>query len=49
MKVIIEDFQDIFSILDENGLTIESGFETYEEAEEYAEQNNMQIVNVFNL
>lgn len=46
--VVIEDFGDQFSIVDESGQTIETDFETYEEAAAYAEDSGYEIVQSFN-
>lgn len=47
--VIIEDFGDTCSIVDINGCTIEPDFDSYEEAEMWAIDNNYNILYGFNI
>ena len=47
--VTIEDFDDSYSIVDINGCTIEPDFNSYEEAEKWATDNNYNVVHGFNI
>jgi hypothetical protein len=46
-KVRIEEFDDTYSIVEESGQTIEPDFETHEEAETWAIDNNYTLVDTF--
>jgi hypothetical protein len=48
-RVVIEDFGDTWSIIDESGGTIESDFTSYKEAEQWAKDNGYKVVVTFNL
>ena len=43
-KVVIEEFDGLFSLYDENGYVIEQDFETETEAEEWADNNGYTVV-----
>ena len=49
IDVVIEDFGDTYSIVDINGCTIEPDFDSYEEAEMWATDNNYNIIHSFNI
>lgn len=48
MEVIIEDFNDTWGIYNSGGQCLESDFETYVEAHNYAIENGMTVVGSFN-
>ena len=50
-KVVIEDFESAtgtdYGLYDESGGCVEDGFASYEEAEQYAIDNDMEVVELF--
>lgn len=54
MDVVIEDYEEDeettkYSIVDESGCTIETDFDSFEDAEEWAVDNNYNVVDSFNV
>lgn len=48
-KVVIEEIGGSFSIYDEAGQCIEPDFKSYGSAKKWAKNNNLEVVNSFNL
>jgi len=49
IEVVIEELNNKFSIFDESGQCIEFDFDSYEEAEMWATDNNYNIIHSFNI
>lgn len=47
-KAVIEEFDELFNLYNDAGQCIESDFDSYEEADQWAKDNNYVVVDSFN-
>ena len=48
-RVIIDETDGLYSLYDEAGGCVEADFDSYEEAEQYALDNGMEVVDLFGI